>query len=474
MDLQYYISSEEASFFINNKMGSSDRIPTSGEYKVGDFIVSNTQENGIFGWVCTVAGIPGTWVEIVIGNSGGIPLDPELIAKINSIGDVTQLQTSNKTNIVNAINELFQSASDGKSKIATAITGKGVNASSSDSFQVLSDKISQIKTGFELPMTTPTYEIGIGTVTAICNTQNNLFTKFKLNSNGSWQSSNRFDSLSPVTSYTFYGQTSDGYTASISVSTPKANQKVPALPASSNITSNSITITAATGCKISYNNRLYNSPYTFTGLTPNTNYLFYSVKEATTSLNQSISNALTVKTLTDIPGNSTIIKGNSTSGLYDLNVTGIIRGSDLISITGLTEGIPEGTMGDITFAKCSYNDKIVFFPLDFSVDSITWDNLNILGLTGTGKQITMSGKIYSVRVIDQNNFDTGEYSDVFYPYVMDSYSLDGLWGQENSRSSTGRHAILCGDYPYINEVTSVSKGFNRRFAPILVYEGSVN
>ena len=150
MDLQYYISSEEASFFINNKMGSSDRIPTRGEYKVGDFIVSNTQENGIFGWVCTVAGIPGTWVEIVIGNSGGIPLDPELIAKINSIGDVTQLQTSNKTNIVNAINELFQSVSSGKQSVANAITDKGVKTLATDSFTTMSNNISKIDTGKDI------------------------------------------------------------------------------------------------------------------------------------------------------------------------------------------------------------------------------------------------------------------------------------------------------------------------------------
>ena len=69
MALRYYVSSEEAPFFVNNKMGSSDRIPTSGTYKVGDFIISNTQADGIFGWVCTVAGTPGTWIEI--GSGGG-------------------------------------------------------------------------------------------------------------------------------------------------------------------------------------------------------------------------------------------------------------------------------------------------------------------------------------------------------------------------------------------------------------------
>ena len=69
MALRYYVSSEEAPFFVNNKMGSSDRIPTSGTYKVGDFIISNTQANGVFGWVCTQAGTPGTWIEIGTGGS---------------------------------------------------------------------------------------------------------------------------------------------------------------------------------------------------------------------------------------------------------------------------------------------------------------------------------------------------------------------------------------------------------------------
>lgn len=41
---------------------------------------------------------------------------------------------------------LFQSASDGKTKIATAITGKGVNANSSDTFATLANKIGQIQT----------------------------------------------------------------------------------------------------------------------------------------------------------------------------------------------------------------------------------------------------------------------------------------------------------------------------------------
>ena len=53
------------------------------------------------------------------------------------------LNTTDKT-IIGAINEVFQSASNGKELIATAITGKGVGASSLDTFAQLATKIQQI------------------------------------------------------------------------------------------------------------------------------------------------------------------------------------------------------------------------------------------------------------------------------------------------------------------------------------------
>lgn len=45
------------------------------------------------------------------------------------------------------VNECFQSASNGKNTVATAITGKGVQASKNDTFNVLANKIGQIQTG---------------------------------------------------------------------------------------------------------------------------------------------------------------------------------------------------------------------------------------------------------------------------------------------------------------------------------------
>lgn len=58
------------------------------------------------------------------------------------IGEKT-LQTTAQ-DIKGAINEVFQSASNGKGLIATAITGKGVDASSNDTFSQLATKIQQI------------------------------------------------------------------------------------------------------------------------------------------------------------------------------------------------------------------------------------------------------------------------------------------------------------------------------------------
>ena len=68
------------------------------------------------------------------------------LKQIANIGKLTDLDTTEKTSIVSAINEVFQSASNGKTLIANAITGKGVATNSSDSFQIMATNISNIKT----------------------------------------------------------------------------------------------------------------------------------------------------------------------------------------------------------------------------------------------------------------------------------------------------------------------------------------
>lgn len=84
MSMRYYISTEEASFFLNNRMGYANSIPSSGTYKVGDFIISSTQEDGIFGWVCTVSGTPGEW-EVIGSGMGNEMNNAPVVGYINAV-----------------------------------------------------------------------------------------------------------------------------------------------------------------------------------------------------------------------------------------------------------------------------------------------------------------------------------------------------------------------------------------------------
>lgn len=73
---------------------------------------------------------------------------PELTDVVN-IEDLNQNFDTIDTEIKSAkekADQAFQSASDGKSKIATAITGKGIPTSSSDTFQKMATNISAIET----------------------------------------------------------------------------------------------------------------------------------------------------------------------------------------------------------------------------------------------------------------------------------------------------------------------------------------
>lgn len=72
------------------------------------------------------------------------------------IGDVTTLRTNAKDNLVKAVNECFQSASDGKALIASAITGKGVNTDSDATYAAMAENISSIQVGIDTSDATAT------------------------------------------------------------------------------------------------------------------------------------------------------------------------------------------------------------------------------------------------------------------------------------------------------------------------------
>lgn len=101
------ISDKINTFFRDKKICSGSNIPTSGEYKVGDFIVSDTQTDGVFGWVCVVEGNPGTWETLYLNGSGtSEEVDLSNYVTKDKLGELNGLETESKDSIVSAVNEV--------------------------------------------------------------------------------------------------------------------------------------------------------------------------------------------------------------------------------------------------------------------------------------------------------------------------------------------------------------------------------
>ncbi|KEI16826.1 hypothetical protein Z959_08255, partial [Clostridium novyi B str. ATCC 27606] len=65
---------------------------------------------------------------------------------VKKIGNIKDLKTTNKDNLVSALNEVFTSADNGKKSIYNSIVGKKVTPKSKD-FKDLTDAITDIKLG---------------------------------------------------------------------------------------------------------------------------------------------------------------------------------------------------------------------------------------------------------------------------------------------------------------------------------------
>lgn len=63
------------------------------------------------------------------------------------IGDLSALSTTDKSTLVAAVNETFQSVSNGKAQVASAITDKGVTTASDAAFAQMAQNIRAIQTG---------------------------------------------------------------------------------------------------------------------------------------------------------------------------------------------------------------------------------------------------------------------------------------------------------------------------------------
>ena len=84
------------------------------------------------------------------------------------IGDTSKLKTTSKYSLVNAVNECFQNASDGKTAIANAITGAGVSTSASATFATMATNIGTVATN--------KYNAGVADADARANTSSTNYT----------------------------------------------------------------------------------------------------------------------------------------------------------------------------------------------------------------------------------------------------------------------------------------------------------
>ena len=83
---------------------------------------------------------------VIIG-AGGIPVPTEIDAEdVNFDNTWTSMQSDN---VQDAIEEVFQSVSNGKTLIAAAITDKGVSTAATDSFQTMASNIESLEIATE-------------------------------------------------------------------------------------------------------------------------------------------------------------------------------------------------------------------------------------------------------------------------------------------------------------------------------------
>ena len=178
MKKRLYISNDEAGFFDNNKMLCLDNPPTQGDFIVGDIVISNKQENGVFGWVCVLAGSPGRWevindlrliqeaVEkleqrqesIVNGDLTTIKnqitqmaeqaliLDKEHKDELSKITEKVSTNTTNILNINTELDNIKQTASNLQGSVDQVVAG--INAqvqTNKNNIQINSDRIAVLE-----------------------------------------------------------------------------------------------------------------------------------------------------------------------------------------------------------------------------------------------------------------------------------------------------------------------------------------
>lgn len=113
--------------------------------------------------------VPGTYKSVTVDQQGRITsgTNPTTLsgygitdaANINIVGPLSNLRTSTKSSVVDAINEVFQSGVDAKTSLVDAVNSKGGNVSTNMPWNQIIDGVRNIKVGYSMGDRIPDFKL---------------------------------------------------------------------------------------------------------------------------------------------------------------------------------------------------------------------------------------------------------------------------------------------------------------------------
>lgn len=126
-------------------------------------------------------------------------------------------------------------------------------------------------------------------------------------------------------------------------------------------------------------------------------------------LNTAIKKTIDPGLPTGLPGPQTLLTGNSQVGFFgEVSGTDFATYAELTTLAGVTTGNAMNASG--VWLKLAYNGNVQYMSKLTVRNNVSWSALNALGLI-TGKQVTIKGKVYKVRLMQGANVDPWSGTD---------------------------------------------------------------
>ena len=142
------LTSEEIGQEIS--VGSNPEVSAPVKEYIDDCIQEIGTQSGVVSYgvaSSSVLGVVKASDDVSVDSETGamsVPKLTQITEKLNNMGTLTDLQTTDKSTLVAAINETFQLGSERKAKLVENLTAMGINCSTDDSWATLLGYILQI------------------------------------------------------------------------------------------------------------------------------------------------------------------------------------------------------------------------------------------------------------------------------------------------------------------------------------------